>query len=71
VVDWIPVESSWIVAAAYDEGLQTIFVAFPNGKKWWYSGCPIELWQEFVNASSKGRFMNEELKQHANGQYDG
>lgn len=72
MLEWIPVDSERIVAAAYDSEQQAILVQFPNGTKWWYGNCGPEIWGEFVSPmTSQGRYIKDVLDHHPNGRYDG
>ncbi len=67
--DWIPVtDSSRIIAMAFDGDSETIYVRFPNGKEWWYAGCPRHVWEEFAApGTSKGQYIAQVLNGHSNG----
>lgn len=69
MIEWISVlDSTRIVAMAYNEEQQTIYVRFPEGIEWWYGDCSQLHWEEFRFAPSKGRYIREELDHHPNGQ---
>ncbi len=72
-LEWVPVISDRSIAAAYDAPQATILVQFPNGKRWWYSGCDSSLWTEFIDtATSKEGFIHQVLNDdHPNGEYFG
>lgn len=71
-LEWVPVEgSSRITAMAYDATTETIYVQFPNGKKWHYDGCPTPIWEEFRATPSKGQYIAQILNHRPNGQYVG
>ena len=72
MLEWLPVESKRILAAAYDADHEIIFVEFPEGVRWWYSGCGPEVWEEFLlPTTSQGRYIKDVLDHHPNGRYDG
>jgi hypothetical protein len=72
VLEWTPVASTRITAAAYDAEAEVIYVEFPNGRRWWYAACEKPTWDEFINpATSKGSYIHNVLDSHPNGQYDG
>ena len=67
-LEWIEVlDSERIVAMAYDEEMETIYVRFPEGVEWLYEGCPPNVWEEFSSAGlSKGRYIREVLDHKPN-----
>ncbi len=69
--DWQPVAgSSRVIAIAYDQEHETIFVRFPDNVEWWYQGCSPEVWQRFSSPEvSKGRFIHQVLDRLPNGRY--
>jgi hypothetical protein len=63
-IEWIDVpDSERIVAMAYDEGEEAIFVRFTKDEiEWCYEACPPHVWEEFSNpAQSKGRYIHDVL----------
>lgn len=73
MVEWIAVTGSTrIIAEAYDLDTETIYVRFPVGVEWWYSGCPPHVWQEFTApGQSRGQYIHRVLNFKPNGQYAG
>lgn len=72
MLEWNAVQSTRVVAAAFDADQETIFVQFPDGIRWWYGGCGREVWEEFMSpTTSKGRFIHDVLDHHPNGRYEG
>ena len=68
--EWIPITSSVMTAIGFDPETDTIYVRFTNGKEWWYSACPQQVWDEFIApGQSQGVFLNKVLKFKPNGQY--
>jgi hypothetical protein len=69
--DWNPVHnSSRIVAEAYDEEAQRIYVRFPDGVEWWYGNCPRRVWEEFTApGQSRGKYIHQILDNKPNGRY--
>ena len=65
-----PVDSARITEFGYDADAATIYVRFPNGKAWQYRNVPQYLWDDFVAAESKGRFIGEVLDHYDNGPAD-
>lgn len=57
---WIAVESSLISAIAHTS--DCLYVRFPNGKEYEYSGVPSNVIHEFLAADSKGKFFSTRIK---------
>jgi hypothetical protein len=56
------VQSSSIAAAGYDPDQQTLRVRFVGGDAYDYLQVPADVFQDFLAASSKGRFINWQIK---------
>lgn len=67
--DWNPVHhSSRIIAEAYDEDAQRIYVRFTDGTEWWYGNCPRHVWEEFTApGQSRGKYIHKVLDNNPNG----
>jgi hypothetical protein len=61
------VASSRITEMGYDGDTATVYVRFTDGVSWWYTNVPVDVWEQFVATSSKGRFINETLDGYPNG----
>ena len=60
--------SSRIVAEAYDSDNEVIYVRFPDGVEWWYSECPLHVWDEFTSpGQSRGKYIAAVLDHKPNG----
>lgn len=58
----IPLDSSMIEAAAYDQASKTLYLQYVNtGKVFAYEEVPEEIFQELLAASSVGRFVRAEI----------
>ena len=57
-------ESSFITTADYYscDGLTGFFIVGMNGKKYVFENMPFEIWEDFKNAESKGKFYNLKIK---------
>lgn len=68
-LNWTPVESTRIVAEAYDPETETIYVEFPKGGvQWWYGACPPDVWEQFTApGQSRGQFIHQTLDGKPNG----
>lgn len=71
MIDWIPVTgSARVIAMAYDQDLETIYVRFPNGMEWYYANCPPTTWEEFgADGTSKGAYIANVLNHRPNGRH--
>ena len=56
------VDSSNIEAVGYDDDRQELHVQFLPGGYYIYSNVPRETFDDFINAPSKGSFLNREVK---------
>ncbi len=56
------IESSMIRSIGYESEMCVLEVEFNSGAIWQYSNFPESLWYEFENASSKGKFFHNEIK---------
>ena len=61
VVEGIKVESSNINKIGYGMN-EDLYVEYKTGNTYKYKNVPHKLFEEFVKAESKGRFMNENIK---------
>lgn len=59
-MNMIPVQSSNVASIGYANGI--IEVHFHNGYIYQYSGTTESLFNQFLNASSKGQFVHQHLK---------
>lgn len=57
-----PVASSNLVSVGYDESSQTLEIEFLNGTIYQYYNVDIGLYNQFMNASSKGQFLNTYIR---------
>ena len=61
-MEWKQVESSNIDAIAYDEDNQELRVRFKSGTEYVYTDVPAKVYQGFLDADSKGRYLNTVIK---------
>jgi hypothetical protein len=72
LVDWVAVESSAIRATAFDPDLGVIYIEYNDGDRYYYGNCTEDHWRELMAPeTSKGTYVNRELKQHPFGKYSG
>ena len=55
-------ESEAIQATDYDEAATKLFVRFTSGARYVYVGVPGEVCRSFLDADSKGRFFQAEIR---------
>lgn len=60
-MEMVKVESSCIKSIGYDEEKSELFVEFKSGQIYKYPNCSKTLYENFMNSSSKGRFLNDYL----------
>ncbi len=61
--DWIDVDSTTVINAAYDAEAEVIYVRFKNGAAYVYEACPPHVWEEFMApGQSAGKYVNETLR---------
>ena len=59
----LPVESSNIDAVAYDAATRRLYVRFlASGATYVYFEVPKAVFEEFLDADSKGRFLNAQIR---------
>ena len=58
-VDW---KSSLLEAAAYQDQLALLQVAFRSGAVYHYLGVPAQTYQELLRAESKGGYFNSHIR---------
>lgn len=56
------IESEAINAVGYDDGRRILRVTFHNGKSYEYLDVPPEEYRDFMNAESRGAYMNQVIK---------
>lgn len=56
------VASSTIASIGYDEASQTLEVEFNTGSVYQYYNIGSELYQNFIQAGSKGQFLNAYIR---------
>ena len=58
----VKVVSSNIARVGYEAVSKVLFVKFTNGSVYQYVNVPTEKFYEFLNAESKGKFLNESIR---------
>lgn len=60
-ITFVRVVSSNVDSIGYDDNSRTLYVAFKNGSRYFYTDVPKELYTQFLNAPSKGKFLNQHI----------
>ena len=55
------VESSALRSIGYDEEKMILEAEFKSGKVYQYNEVPMEVFQNLINAESKGKFFNQNI----------
>lgn len=58
----IPVSSSNITSIGYDQKTQTLEVEFLKGSVYQYFDVPQAVYEEFISAESKGKYLAHQIK---------
>ncbi len=56
------VESDVIHAIGYDPEIQLLEIIFNSGRIYQYREVPPQVYEQFMNAESKGRYFNENIR---------
>jgi len=67
MVEMFPAGSTRISEMGYDAETATVYVRFPNGKGWQYKNVPADVWEGFVQATSKGNYIQQVLNHYDHG----
>jgi len=62
MLKWQPVASSNIDSIAYDDEQSELHVKFNSGAEYVYLGVSASVFDSFMDAPSKGRYLNEAIK---------
>jgi hypothetical protein len=57
-----PVSSSSVSMIGYDADTQALEVQYNNGGVYQYQGVPQDVFDQLMNAPSKGTFVNQQIK---------
>jgi hypothetical protein len=61
-MEFVQVESSMISGVFYDDFTSNLFIEFKNGPVYYYRDVPKFLYQEMMEAESKGKFFSSRIK---------
>ena len=56
------VDSSNIEAIGHDPDQRELYVQFQNGRTYVYADVSVQTYEEFLQADSKGSYLNREIK---------
>ncbi len=59
----IPISSSHILNAEYDDENQVMFIEFDNGSRYRYSNVDSVVFTAFMDSPSKGNYLHKVIKQ--------
>ncbi len=59
----IPISSSHILSAEYDDENQEMFIEFDNGSRYRYSNVDPVVFTAFMDSPSKGNYLHKVIKQ--------
>lgn len=62
VVEWLPVESTVFLAAAYRADVRQLYLRFRDGDVYRYFDCPVSVYAEFLGAESRGRYFSQQIR---------
>ena len=63
-MNWVPVKSRMLAAAAYNDDWQHLCLRFHSGDIYCYRGVPVERYQELLAAHSKGEYARNHIFNH-------
>ena len=63
-LDWPPLESKLLSAAAYEASRRILYLLFRSGDVYRYFTFTAEQYQEFLDAESQGRYFLSHIRNH-------
>ena len=61
-VEWMPVESGLFSSAAYRASVRQLYLRFQDGKIYRFFDCPVTVYNEFIAATSQGRYFSQQIR---------
>jgi hypothetical protein len=61
-LDWLPLESKLLAAAAYVAPRRLLYLRFHSGEIYRYFTFPAEQYQQFLDADSQGRYFLSHIR---------
>jgi hypothetical protein len=63
-IDWVPVDSSVLQAAAYLARRRWLYLRFQSGEIYRYFDFPARQYRDFLAAESKGTYFGKHIRNH-------
>lgn len=63
-IDWVPVDSSVLQAAAYLARRRWLYLRFQSGEIYRYFDFPAQQYRDFLAAESKGTYFGKHIRNH-------
>ena len=60
--DYFTANSKFIQSAGYDDQTLILGIRFKSGEVWNYGDVPVEVWNSFKAAASKGSYFHSQIK---------
>jgi hypothetical protein len=61
-VEWVPVESGLFSSVAYRASARQLYLRFHDGKVYRFFDCPVMVYNEFIAATSQGRYFSQQIR---------
>ena len=61
-VEWVPVDSGLFSSAAYRASARQLYLRFQDGKIYRFFDCPVVVYNEFIAATSQGRYFSQQIR---------
>jgi hypothetical protein len=61
-VEWVPVKSGLFSSAAYRGSARQLYLRFQDGKIYRFFDCPVMVYNEFMAATSRGRYFSQQIR---------
>lgn len=62
IVEWVAVESGLFSSAAYRASARQLYLRFQDGKIYRFFDCPVMVYNEFIAATSQGRYFSQQIR---------
>lgn len=59
---WIAVDSSLLTSVAYEKDAEVLWLRFHNGRTYKYREVPEEVYEDLLDAESKGQYFLAEIR---------
>ena len=61
-VEWVSVKSGLFSSAAYRSRARQLYLRFHDGKIYRFFDCPVIVYNEFIAATSQGRYFSQQIR---------